>query len=288
VSTSRLWNIFQLGTGSNIDQQILHHDVQHLIIQAEKIICQQRTYFNRLENIHGELVVRMKEVQVSLELFRTRIIEQRTNLSNIHKYIDHEQQNNISSRVQSMKRIDHLLGNVNDVHRFLLDYRSIVHDVHQLIALISRLQNEIEIHQKSIDVNQIRFDRYRQDLSNIRMYRNTTQHRIEHHRQLFDQHVKQLNILHEQQTRLVDKREQYHRQMIELEHQRVRIIDEQQALLDEILRTKTKKLSQEKQIIDCHRMLTTVRYAYRQDINDYRRHNDRNQHLHRTCASMKL
>ncbi|CAF4284565.1 unnamed protein product, partial [Adineta steineri] len=121
VNTSRLWHIFETATGTTITQEIIYEDLQKLlnIVQIEK--SEQTTTLSLLEKEHGDLLIKMNEIQLSLEQFRTQILQIIQNTTEMKLKIKNQQQTNDRLQEQSNKKLNQLFLNTKDIQTFLID-----------------------------------------------------------------------------------------------------------------------------------------------------------------------
>ncbi|CAF4003453.1 unnamed protein product, partial [Adineta steineri] len=121
VNTSRLWHIFETATGTTITQEIVYEDLQKLlnIVQIEK--NEQTTTLSLLEKEHGDLLTKMNEIQLSLEQFRTKILQIIQNTTEMKLKIKNQQQTNDRLQEQSNKKLNQLFLNTKDIQTFLID-----------------------------------------------------------------------------------------------------------------------------------------------------------------------
>ncbi|CAF4336762.1 unnamed protein product, partial [Adineta steineri] len=146
VNTSRLWHIFETATGTTITQEIVYEDLQKLlnIVQIEK--SEQTTTLSLLEKEHGDLLIKMNEIQLSLEQFRTKILQIIQNTTEMKLKIKNQQQTNDRLQEQSNKKLNQLFLNTKDIQTLLIDYKSVVNQIDYLLKLIFHTQTQIEIH----------------------------------------------------------------------------------------------------------------------------------------------
>ena len=282
MNTSRLWNIFQSATGVTIGQQLIHEDLQLLVEQAQTTQTEQRSNLIRLEKQHAQFLIRMREIQLSLESVRTSILQQTQAMDEIKRQTSNAQQSNRRMQDESTKRINHLLSNVEDVQVFLLDYKSLLCQVEDLSKVISQTQTQLESHHQSIFVHQTKLDRYKQDLA-LAMIQQTDSHdRLVQIQKKIRAQTDSLRQLEDQQKQIRGHREEYLQRIEVLEQERDQIFKQQYALLDAIKQATNKKSHLDKEVVQSNRAMKTLQHSYRQLTKDQQRQQERTNYLQRS------
>ncbi|CAF4221212.1 unnamed protein product [Adineta steineri] len=282
VNTSRLWHIFETATGTTITQEIIYEDLQKLlnIVQIEK--NEQTTTLSLLEKEHGELLIKMNEIQLSLEQFRTKILQIIQNTTEMKLKIKNQQQINDRLQEQSNKKLNQLFLNTKDIQTLLVDYKSIVNQIDYLLKLIFHTQTQIEIHHKTILIYQTKLEKYKQDLTLIIINRTNYENQILNlQKQIHQQnlHIKQFQ---RQQIQINQSRQQFYQHIHRFEKEKDDILLIQQQLLDKIKQTTIKNNLLEKEIFHSNHTIKNTQYSYRQLIKDHNKQQNINNNLNKT------
>ncbi|CAF1478249.1 unnamed protein product [Adineta steineri] len=285
VNTSRLWHIFETATGTTITQEIIYEDLQKLlnIVQMEK--SEQTTTLSLLEKEHGDLLIKMNEIQLSLEQFRTKILQIIQNTTEMKLKIKNQQQTNDRLQEQSNKKLNQLFLNTKDIQTFLIDYKSVVNQIDYLLKLIFHTQTQIEIHHKTILIYQTKLEKYKQDLTLIIINRTNYENQIlTLQKQIHQQnlHIKQFQ---RQQIQINQNRQQFYQCIHRFEKEKDDILLIQQQLLDKIKQTTIKNNLLEKEIFHSNHTIKTTQYSYRQLIKDHNKQQNINNNLNKTIET---
>jgi chromosome segregation ATPase len=282
VNTSRLWHIFETATGATITQELIYEDFQKLLNLAQIEKDEQTTSLILLEKEHGDLLIKMKEIQISLEQFRTTILHITQNTNEIKFKIQNQQQINDRNQEQSARRINHLIFNIKDVQTLLSDYKSLINEIHYLLKLIFHLQTQIEIHHKSILIYQTKLEKYKQDLTLAIINRSNHENQILNLQKRIYQQNQNSQQLQNQQIQIKKNRQQLHQRIHILEAEKNQILNNQQQLLNTIKQTTMKNNLLEKEVLHSKHAVKDLQYSYRQLIKDHNKQQDITKNLHKT------
>ena len=282
MNTSRLWYIFESAIGANLSEQLTYEQFATLIRLAQTSKDQQATNLSLMEREHGELLIKMKEIQVSLETFRTSILDivQQTHAKKAR--VIREQQLHHHAHEQSVARVNQLLSNVDDVQVLLADYKSVLSEVHHLIKLIYQIQTQLELHHKSTLIYRRKLDRYKQDLALAVV------HRAEYavHRNSLQKTIRQqtdhLQELDQQQRRLLEQRQQFHQRIQLLDRETERIVNDQQNVFDAIKQARTRSNLLRNTLFQSNQSGKDQQYSLRQLMKTHRSQQDRVNYLDTT------
>ncbi|CAF3267774.1 unnamed protein product, partial [Rotaria sp. Silwood2] len=91
VNTSRLWHILETAIGITITDKLINEDLEQLLNLTQIEKDEQTKCLTLLEKEHGDLLIKMKEIQLSLEHFRTSILQTTQNINEIKLQIYNQQ-----------------------------------------------------------------------------------------------------------------------------------------------------------------------------------------------------
>jgi chromosome segregation ATPase len=235
-----------------------------------------------LEKEHGDLLIQMKQIQLSIEHFRTYILQITQTINQTKFNIQTQQQINNQIHDQTSKRIHHLIHNTNDIQTLLYHYKSLTDESHYLVKLIFHIQTQIEIHHKSILIYQTKLDKYKQDLTLITINRTDYEHQISNLQKLIHQQNQTSKQLQTQQMQIIQNRQQLHQHIHLLETENKQILNNQQQLIDTIKQTNTKNKLSAKEIFHSNQLMKDLQYSYRQLIKDQNKQQEMTKNLHQT------
>ncbi|CAF4058825.1 unnamed protein product, partial [Rotaria sp. Silwood2] len=130
VNTSRLWHILETAIGITITDKLINEDLEKLLNLTQIEKDEQTKCLILLEKEHGDLLIKMKEIQLLLEHFPTSILQTTQNINEIKLQINNQQHTNDHIHEQSSKRINNLVINIKDVQTLLVDYKFLINEIH--------------------------------------------------------------------------------------------------------------------------------------------------------------
>jgi uncharacterized protein (DUF3084 family) len=198
--------------------------------------------------------------------------------------IENQQQINDRLYEQTSTKINQLIFNTKDIRLFLLDYKSLVHQIDHLLKLVFHIQTQFEIHHKSTLIYQLKLEKYKQDLTFHILNRTKCENQIFDLRKIIDQQNQTLKQLDNQQIQILQNRRQLHQQIHRLEHEKTQIINHQQQLLDSIKQRILKNQFLEKQIFQSNQISKNLNFSYRKLIHNQNKQQNITNQLHRTSS----
>ncbi|UJR15036.1 hypothetical protein I4U23_002009 [Adineta vaga] len=282
TTTSRLRQMFETVIGSTISQELIYEDSQKLFNRTQLENDEQLANLTLIEKEHSELLLKVKEIHLSLEQFRTTILHATQNINEMKMRIQTQQQINIHTHEQLNKRIHHLLSNTNDIQTLLIDYKSTMNEISHLLKLIFHVQTQIELYHKSMIDYQIKFEKYKQDLTLLTINRTNYETQLSNLQKRIEEQNHHLQRLEFQQKQIHNNRQQLHKQIHIREDERNQILNNQQQLLETIKRTTIKNHLLQKKIIHCKHDQKDTQYSYRQLINDHKKQQQYTNNLQKT------
>ena len=291
TSKTKFQDLSQLFSDIRANESNIHHLLQVLRVNTQEIQNSQiendelTSKLTLLEKEHGDLLLQLKDTQLSLENFRTTILEMTRNINQTKVQIQTQQQPNDRLSEQTSTKINQLISDAKDIRLVLLDYKSLVQQINHLLKLIFHTQTEIEIHHKSILIYQMKFEKYKQDLTFSILHRTTCEDQIFDLRKIIDRQNQNLEQLNNQQTQVLQHRRQLHQQIDRLEQDKTRIITHQQQLLETIKQANQKNQFVEKQISQSNQISKNLNITYRKLIHDQNKQQDFTDQLHRTSPT---
>lgn len=288
VNTSRLWHIFESATGSTLTQEVAYEDLQNLLHRETVENEEQRSTMNALEKQHADLLLKSQEIQISLEQFRTTILHLTQSITEIKHRIQSQHQSNTRTYEQTTTKLYQLAVQTKDLHAFLQHYKSLVIDIDQFLKLIFTNQTQIQIHQKSLLISQMKLEKYKQDFILAVLNRTTCEHQIADLRKLIEKQNVHLEQFQVDQIRILHHRTQLHQQINRLEQDKLHLINTQQQLLDQIKQTTIHNHRLDKQVFQSNQQSKHLNYSYRKSMHNQTKQHQITQQLHRTCMSQSI
>ena len=285
VNTSRLWHIFESATGSTLTQEVAYEDLQNLLHRETLENEAQRSTMNSLEKQHADLLLKSQEIQLSLEQFRTTILHLTQSITQIKHRVQSQHQSNTRTYEETTTKLYQLAMQTKDLHTFLLHYKSLVIDIDQLLKLIFTNHTQIQIHQKSLLIHQMKLEKYKQDFTFAVLNRTTCENQIVDLRKLLEKQNANLQQFQFDQTRILYHRTQLHQQINRLEQDKLHLINTQQQLLEQIKQTTMKNHRLDKQVFQSNQQSTNLDYSYRKLMQNQIKQHEITHQLHRTCMS---
>jgi len=282
VNTSRLWHIIETATGRTITQEIIYEDLEKLLDHSRIEKNEQTKNLILLENEHGDLLVKMKEIQLTLEDFRTKILQITKNTNEMKFQIQNQQKINDRIHQQTSNKINDLILNTKDIQTLLFDYKSLINEIQYLIKFIFHIQTQIELHHKSILIYQTKLEKYKQDLAFTIINRTNHENQISNLQKIINQQNQNFQQLENQQIKILQNRQQLHQHIHTLENEKTQILNHQQQLLETIKQTTIKNNLLEKEIFHSNHTIQNLNYSYRQLIQDQNKQQNITKNLHKT------
>ena len=272
----------ETATGVKITDKLIYEDLETLLNLARGEKDEQTTSLMLLEKEHGDLLIKMKEIQLDIEQFRTLILQKTRNINETKLKIKNRQQINDHLQDHTSKRINKLSSNTQDIQMLLVDYKSIVNEIQNLLKLIFHSQTQIETHHKSTLIYQTKLEKYKQDL--ILVIRNRTDYdeQILNLEKIIHQQNQNFKQLKSQQMQTVENRQQLYQSVYNLENKRNLLLNNQQQLLDMIKQATLKRNLLEKEILHSNHAIQALQYPYRKLINDRSKQQNITKHLQKT------
>ncbi|CAF3698394.1 unnamed protein product [Rotaria sp. Silwood1] len=282
VNTSRLWHILEIAIGTTITDKLLNEDLEKFLnlIQIEK--DEQTKCLNLLEKEHGNLLIKMKEIQLLLENFRTSILQIIQNINEIKLKINNQQYINNYIYEQSSKRINNLILNIKDVQILFDDYKYLINEIHNILKLIFHIQTQIEIHHKTIFIYQINLKKYKQNLTLIILKRINYEKQITNLEKIIDQQNQNLKQLKNQQIHIIKYRQELYQNINIFEIEKNQILNKQQQLIDIIKQSNLKKKLLEKNIFHSNHSILNLQYSYRKLFKNHNKQQNITNNLQKT------
>lgn len=250
MNISRQWHLFE-STSENL---IKDSEISNLIL---------------LEKEHGDLLIKMKEIQIDFEDFRRIFLQITQDVNQIMNNHIHRQTSKI-------------ILNTKDIQLLIVDYQSIENEINYLIKFIFSIQTQIEIYHKSILIYQTKLEKYRQDLTTIIINRTNCQYQILNLQKIIQRQNQNLQNLKNQQIIILQNRQQLHQQLHNLENKKTQILNHQQELLDTIKQTAEKNNLLEKEIFYSNNMIQNFNYSYQKLIRNQNRQQNITNNLQKT------
>lgn len=282
ATTSRLWHIFETITGLTISQELVYEDLQKLLNLTELEKDEQTANLTLIEKEHASLLLKMKEIQISLEQFRTDILQTTQDINETNVKVKTQQQINDYTHEQTTRRINALLVNAKDVQTLLIDYKFVSDEIQHLLKLIFQVQTYIEMHHKSIIVYQVKLNKYKQDLTFLMINRTKYESQISNLQQSIHQQHQQLEKLEFEQTQVVHHRQLLHDQIRILDNEKTQMSNNQQEILETIKRIMMKTRSLKTNLLHSKHDLKDLQYSYRQLTTDHRKQQELTHTLQKT------
>ncbi|CAF3057182.1 unnamed protein product [Rotaria socialis] len=283
VNTSRLWHIFEAAAGVSATDKLINGNLEKVLNSAQIEKDEQTTCLILLEKEHGDLLIKMKEIQLSVEHFRTTILEITKNTNETKLKIKKQQQINDHIHEQSSKRINHLTLNIEDVQILLVDYKFLINEIHDLVKLIFHIQTQIEIHNKTKFLQQTKLEKYKQDLSLKTLNRTKYENQIFNLQKTIHQQNQNFQQLKNQQKKIIENRQELYKQIDTLEIDKTQILTNQQQLIDTIKQSNLKTNLLDKEIFHKNHTIQNLQYSYRKLFKDCNKQQNITNHLQRTC-----
>ena len=285
VNTSRLWHIFESTAGSTITQEVVHEDLQTLLHREQLDNDEQRSTMNTFEKQHADLLLQSQEIQLALEDFRTTILHITQTITATKDRLQRQHQTNTRTFEQTTSQVYQLAVQTKDLHEFLLHYKSLVIEIDRLLKLTFSTQTQIEMHQKSLLIYQMKLEKYKQDLTLASVHRRNYQKEIidlGKHLRHEDENLERFQI---DQTRILRRRIQLHQQIDRFEQEKIHLLNTQQQLLEQIKQTTNQTQLTGKQIFQSNQLTKTLHYSVRKFLQNQSKQHEITQQFHRTCIS---
>jgi hypothetical protein len=270
--------MFESVTNSPIIQEIIYEDFEKLLNHSQNEKAEQTRNLILLEKEHGDLLIKLKEIQLNLEDFRTKILQITQDTNNMKFQIQNQQQINNHIHEQTSKKLNQLLLNTKDIQ----DYKFLINEIHYLLKLIFQIQTQIEIHNKSILIYQTKLEKYKQDLITNIINRTNCENQIINLQKIIHQQNQNLKQLKTQQIQILQNRQQFHQHIYSLENKKTQIINHQQQLLNTIKQTIIKNNLLKKEIFHSNNTIQNFNYSYQQLIKHQNKQQDITNNLHKT------
>ncbi|CAF0967185.1 unnamed protein product [Adineta ricciae] len=271
ATTSRLWHIFETVTGLTISQELVYEDLQKLLNLTELEKDEQTANLTLIEKEHASLLLKVKEIQISLEQFRTDILQTTQDINETNTKVKTQQQINDYTHEQSTRRINDLLANVKDVQTLLINYKSISEEIQHILKLIFQVQTYIEMHHKSTIVYQVKLNKYKQDLTFLMISRTKYKSQLSNLLQSIQQQDQQLEQLEFEQIQVVQHRQLLHDQIRIIDKEKTQMSNNQQEILETIKQAMIKARLLKTSLIHSKHDLKDLQYSYRQLTTDHRK-----------------
>ena len=262
----------------------VHEDWTEVIVYAQKIGEEQRGYLKQLEERHGELLIYLKEIQLEFDLFRTKILEERAKIDRIEMSIHKEKDTHRQMEDQTMKRMNHLLNNIDEIYQLLIDYKSLLDQIDSLGKLIGQNQYQIESHHKSLLQSQTKLEKIKQDRSLILIEQIQCKDQCHQIEKIIERQMNELQQLEEQSKQMIDYRQTIDQQMKSLEQEQQKITNEQYHLLQSIKQAKIKRNSLKKDLAQSQHTIEQVKYFYRSQSQLHHRYEEKNQSVQKSSS----
>ncbi|CAF4388597.1 unnamed protein product, partial [Rotaria sp. Silwood2] len=285
VNTSRLWHILETAIGITITDKLINEDLEQLLNLTQIEKDEQTKCLTLLEKEHGDLLIKMKEIQLSLEHFRTSILQTTQNINEIKLQINNQQHTNDHIHEQSSKRINNLVINIKDVQTLLVDYKFLINEIHDLLKLIFHIQTQIEIHHKTIFNYQTNLEKYKQDLTLNIINRTTYENQILYLQKKIEQQHENFKYLKNQQIQIIKNRQELYQHIDILEIEKNQILNNQQHLIDIIKQSNIKKKLLEKEIFHSNHSIQKLQYSYRKLFKDHNKQQNITNNLQKTIQA---
>jgi len=282
VNTSHLWHIFEIVTDRTITKKIIYEDLEKLLDHFEIQKKEQTRNLILLEKEHADLLIKIKQIQLTIEDFRTKILEIIQNTNEMKLKIETQQKMNDHIHEQTSKKLNHLILNRKDIQILFLDYKSLVNEINDLLKFIFHIQTQIEIHHKSILIYQMKLEKYKQDLILIIINRTNHENKISNLQKIIHEQNQNLQQLKNQQKQILENRQQLHQHIHLLENDKIQILNHQQQLLETIKQTNLKNNLLEKEIFHSNNTIQNLNYSYRQLIKNQNKQQNITNNLHKT------
>ncbi|CAF3390588.1 unnamed protein product, partial [Rotaria sp. Silwood2] len=282
VNTSRLWHILETAIGITITDKLINEDLEKLLNLTQIEKDEQTKCLILLEKEHGDLLIKMKEIQLLLEHFRTSILQTTQNINEIKLQINNQQHTNDHIHEQSSKRINNLVINIKDVQTLLVDYKFLINEIHDLLKLIFHIQTQIEIHHKTIFNYQTNLEKYKQDLTLNIINRTTYENQILYLQKKIEQQHENFKYLKNQQIQIIKNRQELYQHIDILEIEKNQILNNQQHLIDIIKQSNIKKKLLEKEIFHSNHSIQKLQYSYRKLFKDHNKQQNITNNLQKT------
>ncbi|CAF2062154.1 unnamed protein product [Rotaria magnacalcarata] len=285
VNTSRLWHIFEAAAGVSATDKLINGNLEKILNSAQIEKDEQTTCLILLEKEHGDLLIKMKEIQLSVEHFRTTILEITKNTNETKLKVKKQQQINDHIHEQSSKRINHLTLNIKDVQILLVDYKFLINEIHDLVKLIFHIQTQIEIHNKTKFLQQTKLEKYKQDLSLKALNRTKYENQIYNLQKIIHQQNQNFQQLKSQQKQIIENRQELYKQIDSLEIDKNQIFTNQQQLVDTIKQSNLQRNLLDKEIFHKNHTIQNLQYSYRKLFKDYNKQQNITNHLQKASQA---
>ncbi|CAF0984054.1 unnamed protein product [Rotaria sordida] len=286
VNTSRLWYILETAIGTTLnDKLIINEDLEKLLNFAQIEKNEQTTCLNLLEKEHGDLLIKMKNIQLTLEYFRTSILQITQNINEIKLKINNQEHINNHIYEQSSKKINNLILNIKDIEIFLNDYKFLINEIHNLLKLIFHIQTQIEIHHKTIFIYQNNLEKYKQNLILNIINRTNYENQILNLKKILQQQNENFQQLKNQQIQFNKNRQKLYQQIDILEIEKNQILNHQQQLINIIKQSNSKKKLLEKEIFHSNHTIQNLQYSYRKLSKDHNKQHNITNNLQKTIQA---
>ena len=235
-----------------------------------------------LEKEHGDLLIKLKEIQLSLEHFRTLFLQITKNTNKFKFNIQNQQEINNQIHEQTSKKINQLILNTKDIRILLFDYKSLTNEIQYLSKFIFHIQTQIEIHHKSMLIYQTKSEKYKQDLTLSILNRTNYENQISNLQKIISQQNQYFQKLEIQKIQIIQNRQQLHQHIHTFETENNQILNHQQQLLQTIKQTNNKNNLLNKEIFHSNHRTKDLQCSYRQLIKDQNKQQEITKNLNKT------
>lgn len=270
VNTSRLWQILETAVGFSATENFNKDDLEKFLHTAQIEKDERSTCLTLLEKEHGDLLVKMKEIQLSLEHFRTSILQITNTKREIRLKIKKQQKINEHMNDQSTKRLNSLLFNTKDVQLLLIDYKFLMNEMYDLVKLIYQMQNQIEIHHKKKLIYDTKLEKFKQDLTLNILNRTNYEYQVHNLQRILHKQNENFQQLENQQKQIIKNRQELHRQIDTLESEKIQVLNTQKQLIDMIKQSNVKNTLLTNEAFQINHNFQHLQHSYRKFIQDYK------------------
>ncbi|CAF1111292.1 unnamed protein product [Didymodactylos carnosus] len=278
----RLCYILESMTGSKTTLKLTYDDLRLLINLAQSKKEEQNVTLHFLENEHGELLLKLKEIELSLENFRTLILKIKYDSSEMKRQIENDQIINNQIQEQAARTLTTIVLSTDDARSLLHDYKLVVNKMHSLMKLIYQTQNQIEVYHKSRLIFETQLEKYKHDTANAIVKRMDGEQMIINTQCLMMTQTTKLKQLELTENQLIKQRELLQGRIQLFENDKSCMLKEQQRLLDEIKQLTSKNQSLEENVERSTHQVKDVIRSYRQLLKDQTKQAEVTIHLTKT------
>lgn len=275
MNTSRLWHIFESATGSTITQEMLYEDLQKSFEQSQFDQSQYQSNSILLEKEHGQLLLKVKDIQINLEQFRSSILQLTQTSTTLKARIQTQHELNNQCHEQTTTKTHQLNFNRKLIDDLLVDYQYLITKIHSIEKFIFHIQTEIQIHQKSILIYQTKYEKYKQDLLLLNLNRTKHEYEIENLTKFLFKQKQIFKQFENEEKQIQAYRQRFHQQIEHLEMKKLDTINRQQQLLDQIKQRSKENKFTEQHLFQSNRIHQNLLNSHRKLFQQQTKQHDR-------------